>query len=96
MITLLVIDSETVRGSYVGDPINLQKPAPSIRSNLRFGIEAETLKRFSIRQIQIGVADCRAQPASGGNQGALARQAEPEFSLRKAVAFFLTSSGGRR
>jgi hypothetical protein len=61
MITSLAIDSDTVRGSYVGDPTNLQKPAPSIRSNLRFGIAAETLKGFSIRQIQIGGVDCRAQ-----------------------------------
>jgi hypothetical protein len=51
MITSLAIDSDTVRASYVSDPTNLQKPAPSIRSKLRFGIEAETPKEFSIRQI---------------------------------------------
>ncbi len=30
------------------------------------------------------------------NQESLARQADPEFSSRKAVVFFLTSSTGRR
>ena len=30
-----------------------------------------------------------------GNQGATARQADPEFSARKAVALFLTSPGDR-